>query len=253
MNLNTDWPAKLRGVCGRCPHRPIFLPRRVRRLDGQVAGGDAGYQPALQVGSGLSDSQVSSGSSFFPVLVMFWDTTGTSARGTHTRVPCSPCRSPMPCHAMRRRRKCHMLRDTGPVLAGKGPCRSRDPEGSDVGAGRRGARGRACLRYRGTSPVAEAWAGRGAFGYLGPFLSSDPRPAVTKTPPPRLASLPLSQILTTFSLFLPSLSLQKMPSELQVQVTAPNKRTYTQPLGLFINNEWRASSDGGVITSINPS
>ncbi|KAH6689637.1 aldehyde dehydrogenase [Plectosphaerella plurivora] len=44
-----------------------------------------------------------------------------------------------------------------------------------------------------------------------------------------------------------------MAPELHTQVTAPNKRTYTQPLGLFINNEWHASSDGGVITSINPS
>jgi aldehyde dehydrogenase (NAD+) len=43
-----------------------------------------------------------------------------------------------------------------------------------------------------------------------------------------------------------------MAAKLQVEVTAPNKRTYTQPLGLFINNEWHASSDGGVITSINP-
>ncbi|KAI6754001.1 hypothetical protein HG530_013177 [Fusarium avenaceum] len=40
---------------------------------------------------------------------------------------------------------------------------------------------------------------------------------------------------------------------LAVQLTAPNGRTYKQPTGLFINNEWVKSSDGGKITSINPS
>lgn len=43
-----------------------------------------------------------------------------------------------------------------------------------------------------------------------------------------------------------------MAAQLRVELTAPNKRAYTQPLGLFINNEWHASSDGGTITSINP-
>jgi aldehyde dehydrogenase (NAD+) len=41
-------------------------------------------------------------------------------------------------------------------------------------------------------------------------------------------------------------------SDLSVQLTAPNGRTYTQPIGLFINNEWVKSSDGDKITSINP-
>lgn len=36
-------------------------------------------------------------------------------------------------------------------------------------------------------------------------------------------------------------------------MTAPNSLQYDQPTGLFINNEWTASSDGGKITSINPS
>ncbi|KAH7039721.1 aldehyde dehydrogenase domain-containing protein [Microdochium trichocladiopsis] len=44
-----------------------------------------------------------------------------------------------------------------------------------------------------------------------------------------------------------------MPSDLIVRLTAPNGRQYDQPTGLFINNEWVASSDGGKITSINPS
>ncbi|KAF4335502.1 aldehyde dehydrogenase [Fusarium beomiforme] len=39
---------------------------------------------------------------------------------------------------------------------------------------------------------------------------------------------------------------------LDVQLTAPNGRTYKQPTGLFINNAWISSSDGRKITSINP-
>lgn len=41
-------------------------------------------------------------------------------------------------------------------------------------------------------------------------------------------------------------------ADLTVQLTAPNGRKYAQPTGLFINNEWVKSSDGGKITSINP-
>ncbi|KAH6886185.1 aldehyde dehydrogenase [Thelonectria olida] len=39
---------------------------------------------------------------------------------------------------------------------------------------------------------------------------------------------------------------------LNAQLTAPNGRKYAQPTGLFINNEWVKSSDGGKISSINP-
>ncbi|KAM5356893.1 hypothetical protein ACJ41O_003539 [Fusarium nematophilum] len=39
---------------------------------------------------------------------------------------------------------------------------------------------------------------------------------------------------------------------LDVQLTAPNGRTYAQPTGLFINNQWVKSSDGGKIASVNP-
>ncbi|KAG5787013.1 hypothetical protein H9Q69_013915 [Fusarium xylarioides] len=39
---------------------------------------------------------------------------------------------------------------------------------------------------------------------------------------------------------------------LDVQLTAPNGRTYKQPTGLFINNEFVRSSNGNKITSINP-
>ncbi|KAJ6015477.1 aldehyde dehydrogenase [Penicillium herquei] len=42
-------------------------------------------------------------------------------------------------------------------------------------------------------------------------------------------------------------------SNLSVQLTAPNGRSYTQPIGLFINNEFVASKAGEKVTSINPS
>lgn len=41
-------------------------------------------------------------------------------------------------------------------------------------------------------------------------------------------------------------------SNLTVELTAPNGKKYIQPTGLFINNEWVASSKGNMITSINP-
>lgn len=44
----------------------------------------------------------------------------------------------------------------------------------------------------------------------------------------------------------------RMASDLSVELTAPNGRKYTQPTGLFINNEWVKSSDGGMFASINP-
>ncbi|KAJ5812352.1 hypothetical protein N7474_008653 [Penicillium riverlandense] len=42
-------------------------------------------------------------------------------------------------------------------------------------------------------------------------------------------------------------------SGLTVQLTAPNGHTWSQPTGLFINNQWVKSSNGEKITSINPS
>lgn len=47
------------------------------------------------------------------------------------------------------------------------------------------------------------------------------------------------------------MSVRKMAG-LSVELTAPNGKKYTQPLGLFINNEFVKSSDGKKITSINP-
>ena len=41
-------------------------------------------------------------------------------------------------------------------------------------------------------------------------------------------------------------------SDLTVELTAPNGTKYSQPTGLFINNEWVPSSKGNQIVSINP-
>ncbi|KAH8598171.1 putative aldehyde dehydrogenase [Bisporella sp. PMI_857] len=46
-------------------------------------------------------------------------------------------------------------------------------------------------------------------------------------------------------------STRKM-ADLSIELTAPNGRKYTQPTGLFINNEWVKGSEGKTITSINP-
>ncbi|KAI4175974.1 MAG: hypothetical protein LQ343_001256 [Gyalolechia ehrenbergii] len=43
-----------------------------------------------------------------------------------------------------------------------------------------------------------------------------------------------------------------MSSDLSIELTAPNGRKYTQPTGLFINNEFVKSKSGEKITSINP-
>lgn len=41
-------------------------------------------------------------------------------------------------------------------------------------------------------------------------------------------------------------------SDLAVELTAPNGKKYTQPIGLFINNEFVKSKSGEKITSISP-
>lgn len=41
-------------------------------------------------------------------------------------------------------------------------------------------------------------------------------------------------------------------ADLSVQLTAPNGHTWTQPTGLFINNQWVKCSTGEKIASINP-
>ncbi|KAL2271640.1 hypothetical protein VTJ83DRAFT_1011 [Remersonia thermophila] len=47
------------------------------------------------------------------------------------------------------------------------------------------------------------------------------------------------------------LGTSNMP-RMEVELTAPNGRKWTQPLGLFINNEFVASSNGQTLASINP-
>ena len=41
-------------------------------------------------------------------------------------------------------------------------------------------------------------------------------------------------------------------SDLSVELKAPNGTKYTQPTGLFIDNEWTKPQKGETITSINP-
>lgn len=41
-------------------------------------------------------------------------------------------------------------------------------------------------------------------------------------------------------------------SDLYTELTAPNGLKYTQPLGLFINNEFVPSTSGKKITTIDP-
>lgn len=41
-------------------------------------------------------------------------------------------------------------------------------------------------------------------------------------------------------------------ADLSVQLTAPNGRIWTQPVGLFINNQWVKSSNSEKIVSVNP-
>jgi len=42
-------------------------------------------------------------------------------------------------------------------------------------------------------------------------------------------------------------------SDISVQLTAPNGRSYTQPIGLFINNEFVAAKSGEKFATVNPS
>ncbi|KAK8196021.1 mitochondrial aldehyde dehydrogenase [Zalaria obscura] len=50
----------------------------------------------------------------------------------------------------------------------------------------------------------------------------------------------------------PDCNTTRIMSGLSIELTAPNGHKYTQPTGLFINNEWVKSSKGNKITSINP-
>lgn len=43
-----------------------------------------------------------------------------------------------------------------------------------------------------------------------------------------------------------------LSAALHTELTAPNNKTWKQPLGLFINNEFVEGSGGTKITSVNP-
>lgn len=57
--------------------------------------------------------------------------------------------------------------------------------------------------------------------------------------------------LRSFSLT-PQARQQTNSRTMEVELSAPNGKKWTQPLGLFINNEFVKSSNGQTITSINP-
>ena len=60
--------------------------------------------------------------------------------------------------------------------------------------------------------------------------------------------------LTRRTLSYPALAVQsfRTMASLSIELTAPNGVKYTQPTGLFINNEWVKAKSGETITSINP-
>ena len=79
--------------------------------------------------------------------------------------------------------------------------------------------------------------------------------------PRRIGRLVLVGNLRNFSIFSPARHPQQQQyqqgqqqdsSAMEVELTAPNGKKWTQPLGLFINNEFVPSSNEQKITSINP-
>jgi len=80
-------------------------------------------------------------------------------------------------------------------------------------------------------------------------------PRLARRPPSVLATtVPRRIFLRYFSLTpaLHHLPQTQTKSTMEVELTAPNGRRWTQPLGLFINNEFVKSSNGQTIVSINP-
>lgn len=74
-------------------------------------------------------------------------------------------------------------------------------------------------------------------------------PRLARRPPSVLATtVPRRIVLRCFSLSPQT----RTKSTMEVELTAPNGRRWTQPLGLFINNEFVKSSNGQKIASINP-
>ena len=63
---------------------------------------------------------------------------------------------------------------------------------------------------------------------------------------------PLLRIHSILHSIVPFLGQSRRMSDLTVELTAPNGVRYTQPIGLFVNNEWIKSSNGEKIASISP-
>ena len=82
--------------------------------------------------------------------------------------------------------------------------------------------------------------------FLERFFKLSPKPArkASCTRPKLFIPLPIVVIGRRFS--------GTTMSDLSVELTAPNGVKYTQPTGLFINNEWVKSKSGEKITTINP-
>ncbi|KAF4981443.1 hypothetical protein FZEAL_2755 [Fusarium zealandicum] len=81
---------------------------------------------------------------------------------------------------------------------------------------------------------------------------------VIAEPPPARGNMADPNLMQpgSYRIFQLELDMQRRPliaeMTLDLQLTAPNGRKYAQPTGLFINNEWVKSSDGGTLTSLNP-
>ena len=75
-------------------------------------------------------------------------------------------------------------------------------------------------------------------------------PRLARRPPSVPQYRPRRIFLRCFSLT-PTLHTQTHAT-MEVELTAPNGRRWTQPLGLFINNEFVKSSNDQTIASINP-
>lgn len=61
-----------------------------------------------------------------------------------------------------------------------------------------------------------------------------------------------STLTSSFSPRRPFHSSPFVMSDISVQLTAPNGRSYIQPIGLFINNEFVAAKSGEKFATVNP-
>jgi hypothetical protein len=81
------------------------------------------------------------------------------------------------------------------------------------------------------------------------FLRSCPYPTLSRSVPTRsFQVLRVNSFTRNNHSSHPTINM----SDLSIELTAPNGRKYSQPIGLFINNEWVKSKKGQKITTINP-